>query len=702
MTKANVSKSAVLFWMASFGLLLAAGAWQAHLQARSVPPSPLVVSGQKNVEGEVLDCAQVRSRVGQFLDLHYKYRSFDEVLSERTFDRLFETLDPARLYFVTEDLSAFASLRKSIPERLSRLDCSFIEEVHGRYRALAAQRLSKNLEVLGAPMDLDSDDEMYVGKPRWSASRDELEKHWHKRLKFQVINFLETETEAKARERLSKRFRQQLDQLNKEGTDEAFNAFLNAFASALDPHSSHFLPEEQEDFNIRLGNRLEGIGATLKEEDGYISITALVPGGAAARDGRLKVGDKIIGVDPGGESPGMTDIIDMPLSKAVRLIRGPKGTRVKLVVLRQTEQGTERLSFELERDAVLLTESRAKGGVLKIGERKVGVVRLPSFYTDFACRKRSVTECQGAAADVLKEIRALQSQGIEGVVLDLRSNGGGDLQESILLSGLFFPEGPVVQTVDRRRISRALADEDGQTYYNGPLVVFTSKYSASASEIVAGALQDYGRAVVVGDDHTFGKATVQVVEEVPGTKGRASDGAIKVTQSKFYRPSGLSTQVAGVVSDVVLPSVLSATEVGERQQPYALEQDRVKPASKFAAGGLVEAMREQLRLRSGERVASSQKFKELNERILKLREQDKRQTLSLKTRREESKKEKGNGEGSSPGGVDPAEDDAGQSEDGLVGAFSPKDFALEEAGRILLDIVELRPKETASGGGTRP
>lgn len=693
MAKSNDSKVAVVLWLVSFGLLLGAGAWQAHLQARFSSPSTLLVSGKAPAEGDVLDCGQVRSRVGQFLDLHYSFRSFDETLSERTFERFFETLDPARVYFVASDIEAFAPVRKTIAERLSRLDCGFIGDIYSRYRELVKERYGQNIGRLSSAFDLDADDEMYIGKPRWLTSRAELDAYWEKRLKFQVNNFSDSGSEENARQRLQKRFRGQLDSLAKQGRDTAYDAFLNAFATALDPHSSHLLPAEQEDFNIRLGNRLEGIGATLKEEDGYISVTALIAGGAAARDGRLRVGDKIIGVDPGGDSPGMTDVIDMELSKAVRLIRGPKGTRVKLLVLRKTEQGTERLTFELERDAVLLTESRAKGTTIVVDGRKVGVIKLVSFYTDFNCRRRSVTDCQGAAADVLREIRALESQNVEGIVLDLRSNGGGDLQESILLSGLFIPSGPVVQTVDRRRISRALEDDDSKLYYAGPLAVFVSKYSASASEIVAGALQDYGRALIVGDDHTFGKATVQIIEEIPGTNGRASDGALKVTQSKFYRPSGLSNQVAGVASDVIIPSLLAASTVGEREQPYALEQDRIKPAADFAPVGDVSAVVAALRARSSERVGSSEEFRKLNTRIVKLREQEERQVLSLKSQRDEAASQRK--EGTDPG--DDLEDTENSSS-----AVDPKDFAMLEAARVLLDSIDLRPKATASGSKPGP
>lgn len=685
MNNSNFSKGAVVFWFVCFGTLLGVGAWQARLQARVPrPTSPLVVSGTSQ-KGAVLNCEQVRSRIGQFLDLHYLFRSFDQKLSERTFDRTFEVFDPARLYFVEADIKSFESDRPRLHELVSQAKCDFIDAVATQYKELVTERTAKAQELLKGPFDFEADEVLSTGSPKWLADRGQLDEHWRKRLKFQVMNFMGTESEEKARERLQKRYALQLENLKSRTTDDAYSNFLNAFATAMDPHSSHFLPEDQEDFNIRLGNRLEGIGATLKEEDGYISVTALVAGGAAERDGRLQIGDKIVAVDPGGAVPGWTDVVDMDLSKAVRLIRGPKGTTVKLLVLRKTEEGSKRINLEIMRDSVLLTASRAKGGVLEISGRKIGVVRLPSFYTDFNCRARNVTNCNGSASDVLQEIEKLSQQKVEGIVLDLRNNGGGDLQESILLSGLFIPEGPVVQTVDRRRVSRSLDDEDSKVYYSGPLVVYINKYSASASEIVAGALQDYGRAIIVGDEHTFGKATVQIIQELSGTNGRNSDGALKVTQSKFYRPSGRSNQVAGVESDVAIPSLLSATDVGERENKFALEQDKIKPARDFSPMEDLTSKISTLRTRSAARVKASPEFAKLNGKIEKLREEEMRATVSLKTRQSQSRE---------------AEEEQKESEAENTGAepkaFLTKDFALREAAQILLDTVDLQSQSTAS------
>lgn len=486
---------------------------------------------------------------------------------------------------------------------------------------------------------------MSIGKQEWLTEPAKLNERWRKRIKFQVMTMKEPDGEEKARERLKRRYSQIMKNYEDMSQDEVSNLFLNAFSLSLDPHSTHLLPQDQEDFNIRLGNQLEGIGATLQEVDGYITVQALIAGGAALRDGRLKVGDKIIAVDS-GDGQGTVDVIDMELGKAVRLIRGKKGTRVVLEVLRSGEGGmSERVTIPIVRDAVKIASAEAKSQSVEFEGKRLGVIRLPAFYTDFSCRMRFTSECGGAALHVLRELRGLASKKVEGVVLDLRGNGGGDLGESIMMTGLFIGEGPVVQTVDRRRHRRPIMDADPAQQYGGPLVVLINKHSASASEIVSGALQDYKRAVIVGDTHSYGKATVQVVQELPGTGGRKSNGALKITQQKFYRPSGKSNQEIGVQADIVIPSLLEASDVGEKENDYVLKNDKILPAPGFRASGGVDKYLGALAKASRERIASSTEFKELNAKMLKAKsEKDKAQVslledAKLKAERSKEKKE---------------------------------------------------------------
>jgi carboxyl-terminal processing protease len=644
----------------------------------------------------ILTCREVRNRVDIFLQNHYIFRTFDKELSRRTYGKFFETLDPGKFYFLKSDLSQFVRFEDKIDEQIAKADCGFINEIHRVFLTRVKERAQYADMLLSKPFQFNVAEDMQVGKQEWSPDETVLNERWRKRIKFQVMTMKDPDGEPKARERLKRRYDQIRKTYDEMSSDEVNNLFINAFALSLDPHSSHLLPVEQEDFNIRLGNQLEGIGATLQEVDGYITVQALIAGGAAQRDGRLKVGDKIVAVDS-GDGQGTVDLIDMELSKAVRLIRGKKGTRVVLQVLRKSEQGsTERITIPIVRDAVKIASAEAKGEAVEVSGKRLGVIRLPAFYTDFNCRSRFIRECGGAATHVAREIRKLTAGGkkVDGIILDLRGNGGGDLGESIQLTGLFIEEGPVVQTVDRKRNRRPLMDADPSQQYAGPLVVLINKHSASASEIVSGALQDYRRAVIVGDSHTYGKATVQVVQEVPGTDGRMSNGALKITQQKFYRPSGRSNQEIGVQADILIPSLLETTDVGEKENDYVLKNDVILQAPGFRMTGAVEGLIPPLEQSSKERVSKSKEFAELKEKMAKARKENDRASVSLledaKSKAERIKdKEK-------------EEQEIKDARDENI-VVRKSDLQLSEALNILRDLVELtNQKGSSNPSGASP
>ncbi|NBX18511.1 MAG: PDZ domain-containing protein [Proteobacteria bacterium] len=577
----------------------------------------------------LLTCREVRNRVDIFFQNHYVFRSFDKELARRSYGKFFEALDPGKFYFLKSDLNRFIKYQDKIDEFVAKADCNFIDEIHNVFLTRVKERSAYADTLLNKPFQFNVAEEMSVGKQEWATDANQLDERWRKRIKFQVMTMKDPDGEPKARERLKRRYDQIRKSFDEMNSDEVNNLFVNAVSLSLDPHSTHLLPVEQEDFTIRMGNQLEGIGATLQEVDGYITVQALIAGGAAQRDGRLKAGDKIVAVDS-GDGQGTVDLIDMELSKAVRLIRGKKGTRVVLQVLRNSDTGAaERVTIPITRDAVKIASAEAKSEAVELKGKKLGVVRLPSFYTDFNCRVRFLRECGGAALHVLRELKKMNDAKVEGVLLDLRNNGGGDLGESIQLTGLFIEEGPVVQTVDRRRSRRPLMDSDPAQQYAGPLVVLINKHSASASEIVSGALQDYRRAVVVGDSHTYGKATVQVVQEIPGTNGRQTNGALKITQQKFYRPSGKSNQEIGVQADIVIPSLLEASDVGEKENDYVLKNDAIHQSPGFRVTGRVDGYIAALAAASKDRISQSKEFAELKEKIEKSRKEKDRAALSL-------------------------------------------------------------------------
>lgn len=621
----------------------------------------------------ILPCSEVRSRVGVFLDVHYVFKNFDNELSKRTFKKLFEAVDGGKSYFLKSDIEKFRPLEEKIDDLISRVDCTFMTEIQSAFLQRVSERNTFAATVLAKPFTFDLSEEMPTGKLDWVSDTNESNERWRKRIKFQVLNMKDTDGESKARERLKKRYDQTKKAYDDQSQDEIHNIFLNAFAQALDPHSTHFLPAEQEDFNIKLGNQLEGIGATLQEIDGYITIQALIAGGAAQRDGRLQVSDRIVGVDS-GDGTGINDVVDMELNKAVRLIRGKKGTKVKLVIVRKSPSN-ERLTIDLLRDSVKLANSEARGEIMELNGKKIGVVRLPSFYTDFRCRSNIGTECKGSSNDVAREVKKLIAEKADGIILDLRNNGGGDLPESIRLTGLFIPEGTVVQTVDRRRLTRTLQDQDPSVLYSGPFAVLINKYSASASEIVSGAIQDYGRGLILGDSHTYGKATVQVIQEVNSLAGKGSGGAIKVTQSKFYRPSGKSNQERGVESDLIIPSLLDANNVGEKENEFALRWDSIRAATDYRPlqnlGNIVSL----LATKSQERISKNKDFNELKDKVEKFKKEKDKNSVSLK---EEIKKDTKKKE---------SEIDKENKDD--LAVIKKSDFQLKEAGFILVDAIEL-------------
>jgi carboxyl-terminal processing protease len=411
--------------------------------------------------------------------------------------------------------------------------------------------------------------------------------------------------------------------------------YLNALAQIYDPHSDYMGPEQLKSFEIGMNLSLTGIGATLQSEDGYCKIKELVPGGPAARSGLLVNGDRIVGVSQKKDGE-FTDLIDLPLSQAVELIRGKKGTSVFLnIIPAAATDESARKTITIVREEIKLEDQQAKAQIIDLpaGDKtqRIGVIDLPAFYAGEGDGKGAPTS---ATADVTRIVTKLKQESVTGIILDLRRNGGGSLQEAIDLTGLFIPSGPVVQTRNLEGRLEIGKDRDGDVAYDGPLVVLTSRFSASASEIVAGALQDYGRAVIVGDTSTFGKGTVQTIIPLDrimqgeGIVPGSDPGALKVTISKFYRPSGKSTQLEGVKADIVIPSLTDLPEIGESDLGNPLPWDTV-PAAKFTEANRVNPSLATLRTRSDERIAKTPDFTELKSEIERFRKLRADKSVSL-------------------------------------------------------------------------
>jgi carboxyl-terminal processing protease len=672
--------SSVRSWISSPKVMLAS----------STPSAP----GHTLAKNPILTCPAVRDRAQDFLRVHFLFRTFTEELSSRTFNKYFQMLDPGKNFFTAADVDQFRSFERTLPVQLARLDCKFIDNVYDLFRKRVAESSVYFDGALAHAFEYSANEKIETDRKKvaWAASVDELRERWKKQVKFLALSMKEAEPKKEVIiEKLRKRHVLLMKSVNERSADEVNGYFLNAFSLSLDPHSSFQLPEAQEEFKVAFSLQLVGIGAQLLSIDGFTVIDGLIPGGPADRDGRLQKQDKIVAVDAGA-SEGYVDVVDMDLSKVVQLIRGKKDTVVKLRILRKDDAGAvKNLTIELTRDVVNLPDGAAKSEVTEVDGKKIGVIELPSFYIDYQGSKQGNGDYRSSANDVARELIKLREQKVDGIVLDLRSNGGGDLGECVRMTGLFIDTGSVVQVQDRNGDSESLDDRQVGTLWDGPLAVLISKQSASASEILAGALRDYGRAVIVGNSRTYGKATVQHVVEVPGTRGRDINGALKVTVSKFFHPSGDTNQAQGVKSHVVIPDVLEPMPIGEEENEYVLPRTKIPPARSFSALRDLGLIAPELQKRSATRVAKSKEFQELIPLIQKAEKERDNTEFPLQPEQELptalNKKKKGAKEpnGKKPDGKKSDDKKGGKSPLDPRKVINAEDIQLFEAARILND-----------------
>jgi carboxyl-terminal processing protease len=571
---------------------------------------------------------------------HFLRQPIDDAMARRWFDAFLEALDPMKVYFMRSDIDGFLVKRDSLDDLVKRGDVSFAYEVLARFLQRVDQRLPLIERLIDAPLDFTKDESIVVDRDvtQWATSEAEAEDIWRKRIKYDLLVQKMEETPVdEAKDKLHRRYRSFAKRMHQMTADELLETYLSALTSSFDPHTSFMSPGTLENFEIQMRLQLDGIGAQLKSEDGYTTIVELTPGGAAERDGRLKAKDRVVGVGQGNEGE-MVDTVDMNLNEVVKLIRGKRGTVVRLKVIPVGETAPK--IYDITRDKIELKDAEARGEVVEYGEKadgspyRIGVINLPSFYMDMAGAQQGQAEYKSTTRDCRRLLDDFRKQNVDGVVLDLRNNGGGSLPEAIKLTGLFIDRGPVVQIKDADQQVRPYDDVDPGVAWDGPLVVLINKFSASASEILAGAIQDYRRGLIVGDDATHGKGTVQSLLDLGRQLFQRFDnapslGAIKITMQQFYRPSGASTQLEGVKSDVVLPNITSHLPVGESDLDHAIAFDRV-PAARYQPEGRVnERVVEMLRTLSAERVAASEEFGEKAEDIARYNKRKDEKTISL-------------------------------------------------------------------------
>ena len=551
-----------------------------------------------------LPVERIASRVADRLPrIHLNRDELNDSIATNALKLFIDSLDYDHTFFLASDIAEFQKQATNLDNQVVAGDTAFAQVVSDRFKERVTNRVAYVNQLLAKGFDLDGE-ETYRWKrdtAPWPADEAEWNELWRKKVKNDyVARFAAIEAgkndkkpegtnvvaEAKGLEALTpiefvrERYKQyQLLIESNFDKETILQRYLSAFTRSYDPHSDYLSPRGVEDFDINMSLSLVGIGAMLRSEDGMAKISQFIAGGPAELDGRLKAGDKIIAVAQGDKDP--VSILYWPLSKAVRLIRGEKGTKVVLTVIPADDTtGTRTKTIDLIRDEVKLEAQAAKGTVREITETngvpyRLGVLTLPEFYADFEAARNGKDGARRASIDVRRILNGFTTNRIDGLILDLRNDGGGSLTEAIDIAGLFISVGPIVQVREQRGVT-VLPDGDPDTVYSGPLVVLVNRLSASASEIVAAALQDYGRAVIVGDSKTHGKGTVQTV--YPLSKLTDDLGSLKVTTASFYRIAGGSTQLKGVVPDVVLPSLYDALEIGEEFLPNALPWSQVRSA----------------------------------------------------------------------------------------------------------------------------
>jgi len=560
---------------------------------------------------------------------HFSHEPLDDNLSRAAFDLYIKQLDPRKRFLLKSDIGQLSAFADHVDDELKRgrvvLADAGAEVLNDRIRQV--KKLIDPLIDAGFDFNQDAYLEVDPEKIDYAADLTALKERWRKSIQMQILDtYFDARDEAEknkksfgsfdteiitATEKVRKRIHRSLDRLLKQTRQDHFNRYFDTVARAFDPHTTYMPPTSKEDFDIHMSGSLEGIGALLREEDGLIKVVRIIPGSAAERQGQLQGEDIILAVSEADSEP--VEITDMRIRDAVSYIRGPKGTEVRLSV--QKPDGAKMI-IPIVRDVVQIEETYVKSTILKDeNNHNIGYLRIPSFYRDFGA-KGAGRVGRNATDDTKVELKKLMNSNIKGLILDLRNNGGGALSDAVMISGLFLPGGPVVQVKNSQGVIRVLEDEDPSITYSGPLIVVVNQFSASASEILAAALQDYGRALVIGGAHTHGKGTVQALldmnRNLPLLQLKKYDdlGALKLTIQKFYRINGGSTQFKGVVPDLVMPSVFDNLETGEQYLDNSLPWDQVEHVGYDHWTGArfdIEKAKQQAR----EWIASNEQFQEI-------------------------------------------------------------------------------------------
>lgn len=566
---------------------------------------------------------------------HYRQSRLDDRLSALILTTYLDDLDFSRSYFLAEDIASFERYRNTLDNSIKKGDLQPAYVIFNVYLQRLTQRTAQIQSLLKQNFRFDVDESLNVDRKDapWAKNSAELDEIWRKRLKHEMLTLiLSGKDQAAARELLSKRYENRLHQALQSTSDDVFQLYMNAVTQAFDPHTAYFSPRNTENFNIQMRLSLEGIGCVLRMEDEQVTVVELVTGGPADLSQQIKAGDKIVGVAQGDKGPWV-DVVGWRLDDVVERIRGQRGTVVRLKVLPgKAGAAAAEKTVRLVRDTIKLEKQAAKSEIKTIPESdgrtlRIGIITIPAFYSDFEAARSGVEDYRSTTRDVRRLLKELSGK-IDGLVLDLRENGGGSLQEAVDMTGLFIDEGPVVQVRNANGRVEIEQDNDRGQVYSGPLAVLVDHSSASASEIFTGAIQDYGRGIIIGDP-TFGKGTVQTLVDLNRlTRAKEPQGQLKLTIAKFYRVNGSSTQHRGVRPDITIPSATDSEEIGESAQKNALPWDEIA-ATRYRGDQHLAALVPELTQRHQERTASDSDYQAFLSDLEFTKQQREKTTVSL-------------------------------------------------------------------------
>ena len=593
------------------------------------------VPGSNNLKPDSRQSEVTKQIADLVTSISYKRVNLNDSLGGVIFDNYLKSLDGNKSYFLESDVKDFEKYRITFDDDMKAGDLTPAFYMFNVYQKRYNERINYSIKALNDKFDFDKKEDYTYDRSKISFfnSLDQSNQSWCRKVKLDYLNLkVSNQKDSTIIATLEKRYKNLLVQSNKINSQDAFQVIMGAFTSAVDPHTSYFNPANAANFNIDMNRSLEGIGATLQSENEFVTIKGIVPGGPADKSKQLKIDDRIIGVAQGSEE--FVDVVGWRLDNAIELIRGKKGTTVRLKILskRQDLAATPKI-VEMVREKIILEDQSVQKKiktVIKDGKTfSYGVIEIPAFYADWKEMQAGNPNYKSTTRDVKLILDTLKKANVDGVIIDLRGNGGGSLNEAIDLTGLFITKGPVVQVRDYRGKTEVDEDEDASVSWTGPLAVMTDRFSASASEIFAGAIQDYGRGIIVGNT-TYGKGTVQSAIAMKRINPKFSDkeDQINLTMGKFYRINGSSTQHKGVIPDIEFPTIFSADKYGESSEPSALPWDEIKSSNYTKIANLKPAIEELIKLHNA-RMKDSKDYEFLKSDIEEFKKRDEEVKVSL-------------------------------------------------------------------------